>query len=86
MYFSALLQKKVDGKVDNSVKIRLNDRLRSSEYWRERFSCFGLSFEQVYEESFPEKIYHGGIPKGFRDSNTSSFNFPTEDIGVAPAA
>jgi hypothetical protein len=86
MYFSAFLQKKVEGNVKNSIKNRLKDRLSNSGYWRERFNYFGLSFEQVDEEFFPEKIYHGGIPKGFRDSNTSSFNFPTEDIGVAPVA
>ena len=46
---------------------------------KERFSSFGLSFEQIQNESFPDRLEHGGVPQNFM-SETKVFEFPIEMI------
>ena len=79
IYFYAFLQEKVNGEIDENVKNKLYQRLSQSEYWRERFRCFGMSYEQVRDRAFPDRIEHGGIPKTFI-SDPKVFDFPTEVI------
>ena len=79
MYFYAFIQKKVEGMIDPGLKNRLHQRLNSSEYWNDRFRYFGLSFNQVKDEFFPDNISDGGIPNNFKESS-SIFHFPTEKI------
>ena len=79
IFFYAFLQEKVNGEIDENVKNKLYQRLRQSEYWRERFRCFGMSYEQVRDRDFPDRIEHGGIPKTFI-SDPKVFDFPTEAI------
>ena len=79
IFFYAFLQEKVNGEINENVKNKLYQRLSQSEYWRERFRCFGMSYEQVRDRAFPDRIEHGGIPKTFI-SDPKVFDFPTEVI------
>ena len=54
MYFSAFLQFKVSGIIDEEKITILEGMLHGSEYWREKFSNFNLSIEHLRNKDFPQ--------------------------------
>ena len=79
IYFFALMQKKYLGYITDEIKLRLNKRLETSNYWQERFEYFNLKLEHLNVENFPNYINHGGIPHGYQ-GDISRFKFPTHVI------
>ena len=53
LYFCGYMQKKVLGNIDQELQDRLEDCLRSSTYWRNRFDEFNLSLDHLKESKFP---------------------------------
>ena len=53
MYFCGYLQNKVLGAIDHQLIRRLEERLHSSEYWRQRFHDFSLSAGHLKTGIFP---------------------------------
>lgn len=78
-YFFALMHKKLHGKIDESIKNKLKEKLDKSDYWNERFNLFGLSYDHVNKENFPNYIVSGGQPNNFV-GDTSKFSFPSNII------
>ena len=73
------MQKKHLGHITQEIKLRLKNRLDSSEYWKERFEYFNLHYNHIDEEKFPNYIKSGGVPKGYR-GDTKRFEFPSQII------
>jgi radical SAM superfamily enzyme YgiQ (UPF0313 family) len=55
MYFYGYLQYRVLGEVEDSLVLKLEDKLAQSDYWRERFDCLGLHPEDLKSKVFPAK-------------------------------
>lgn len=53
MYFCGYLQKKVLGRIDEQLIKRLERRLCSSKYWRDRFEDCNLSVNHLKTSNFP---------------------------------
>ncbi len=52
IYFQGFLEKKLFGEIDQEVVQGLEERLRSSECWRNRFDDFELSVDHM-RSGFP---------------------------------
>lgn len=61
MYFIGFLQKKIYGKIDPKAAQRLEDRLKLSPYWQDRFNDFGLSAEHLKTGIFPCELEHESL-------------------------
>ena len=55
MYFCGYLQNKILGSVDKRLIEKLESRLNSSEYWKERFGKFDLSVSHLKAGIFPSE-------------------------------
>lgn len=55
LYFMGYLQFKVCGRIDPQIIERLANKLKGSEYWRERFRAFGLSVDDLRMGNFRNK-------------------------------
>lgn len=51
LYFTAYLQRKFRGGIDAGVMERLEHRLETSPYWRDRFAAFDLSVDDIREQA-----------------------------------
>src|SRR3990167_5848633 len=56
LYFYAYLQWKVLGEIDESLMEQVRVRLKESQYWREKFKMFGLSYRQIIDYAFPNPM------------------------------
>ena len=67
LYFRAYLQHKLGHGMEASVIDRLDNKMRESEYWRERMQAFGLAVEDLTTLNFRNKhiprILPGELPK-----------------------
>ncbi len=79
IYFFGLMEKKFIGKISDTTKTRLKERLNNSSYWAEKFDSLNLSFDNVNKEKFPDNISNCGVPNNYI-GNTDRFNFPTNKI------
>ena len=79
IYFFSLMQKKYLGYIEESLKLRLKDRLIKSSYWKDKFQLFDLSLEHVQVEKFPGFIKDGGVPSSYQ-GDLARFNFPQNSI------
>ena len=79
IYFFGLMEKKFIGKISDTTKTRLKERLNNSSYWGEKFDSLNLSFDDVNKEKFPDNISSCGIPNNYTE-NTDRFHFPTNKI------
>lgn len=61
MYFYGYLHKKVCGFIDQQSIQKLEERLRLSPYWQDRFSDFGLSVEHLKSGIFPPELEAEGF-------------------------
>ena len=55
MYFFGYLQYRVLGEVEDSLVLKLEDKLAQSDYWRERFELLDLHLEDLKRKVFPSK-------------------------------
>jgi len=76
IYFFAHIEKKYKGKVSDTLKKRIVERLDGSNYWKERFASFKLDTKDVLDEKFPSAIKSGGIPNNYQGPS-DRFIFPT---------
>ena len=65
LYFLGFLQYKSFGKIDASIIKRLSKQLDSSEFWRDRFSAFGLFPDDLKTMEFSNRYIPGLLPKGY---------------------
>ena len=79
IYFFGLMEKKFIGKISDTTKTRLKERLNNSSYWAEKFDSLNLSFDNLNKEKFPDNISNCGVPNNYI-GNTDRFNFPTNKI------
>jgi radical SAM superfamily enzyme YgiQ (UPF0313 family) len=68
LYFLGFLGHKVDGKVSAELIGRLEARLATSDYWKERFAAFGLSTDDLRNHDFKNKLIPRLLPKGYSGS------------------
>jgi hypothetical protein len=68
LYFLGVLSQQKEGSIPASVIERLQSRLDTSEYWRSRFSAFGLDPDDLCNNDFGNKHIPRLLPKGY--SNT----------------
>jgi radical SAM superfamily enzyme YgiQ (UPF0313 family) len=68
LYFLGFLQYKSHGKINTSVVERLSKKLEDSEYWRDRFSAFGLSLDDMKTLEFSNRYVPRLLPKGYKES------------------
>jgi hypothetical protein len=68
LYFLGFLQYKSHGKIDASVIERLSQKLDGSEYWRDRFSAFGLSLDDLKTMEFSNRYIPRLLPKGYTET------------------
>jgi radical SAM superfamily enzyme YgiQ (UPF0313 family) len=61
MYYLGLLQHQVHGAVETALIEKLDKRLESSSYWRERFAVFSLSTDHLKRGDFPFNFDEGRI-------------------------
>ena len=54
LYFYAYLQWRVLGEIDQRLMYAIYLRLEESEYWKEKFKIYGLSFKQIEDYNFPK--------------------------------
>ncbi len=70
LYFTGYLQHKLHGRIDPDIVDRLSAKLDASEYWRERFSAFGLSPDDLRNANFRNKeiprLLPGQLPSDHR--------------------
>lgn len=68
LYFTCYLQHKLQGAIDPVLIERLERKLGESEYWRDRFSAFGLALDDVKAATFRNKeiprLMPGRVPAG----------------------
>ena len=55
MYFLGYLQSRLYNKIDSELIVRLEDTLRNSEYWSDRFFEFSLSSSHLSANYFPQR-------------------------------
>lgn len=79
IYFFGLMEKKFTGKISDTTKKRLKERLNNSGYWAEKFDSLNLSCDDVNKEKFPDNISYCGVPKDYT-GNTDRFHFPANKI------
>ena len=79
IYFFGLMEKKFIGKISDTTKTRLKERLNNSSYWAEKFDSLNLSFDNVNKEKFPDNISNCGVPNNYI-GNTDRFHFPKNKI------
>jgi hypothetical protein len=75
IYFFAYLQYRVRGEVDSQVIERLEERLRRSEYWQQRFQLFGLSVDHVLNCDFSDIYDCGPLPDSLSEQDADLFKF-----------
>jgi len=67
LYFLGYMQHKIHGDIDPEILERLRERLATSDYWRDRFQAFGLSYEDLENREFNNKhiprILPGQLPR-----------------------
>lgn len=68
LYFLGFLQYKSRGEIDPSVVERLSKKQEDSEYWRDRFSAFGLSLDDLKTMEFSNRYIPRLLPKGYTES------------------
>lgn len=61
LYFQGYLQHKTVGTIERQIMDRLENRLKTSAYWRDRFQAFGLSAEDLKTHDFKNKKNHSLI-------------------------
>ena len=54
MYFFGYLQKQMLGQISSDLVLKIENRLATSQYWKERFNFLGLSSDHLKEGQFPE--------------------------------
>lgn len=57
LYFYAYLQWRVRGAIDDELCDKLEKRLVSSVYWREKFAIYGMSLWDVARCNFPDSLF-----------------------------
>jgi radical SAM superfamily enzyme YgiQ (UPF0313 family) len=67
LYFIGYLQSKLFGNIDNEIVERLDKKIKTSDFWKDRFNAFGLSVDDLKNNDFKNKniirIKPGQIPK-----------------------
>jgi pyruvate-formate lyase-activating enzyme len=58
LYFYAYIQSRVKNSIDKVTISNLEMRLDQSEYWREKFSIFGLNILHVQKNTFPKEFLY----------------------------
>lgn len=72
LYFIAYLQHKTSNRVEPEIVERLRQRLDTSAYWRDRFSAFGLSVEDVVKADYQNKHIPQLLPCGVARTGTAA--------------
>ena len=76
LYFLGYLEHRVSGNVSPDLIERLDRRIETSPFWRDRFSAFELSPEDLKDSHFPKSdvlqlmMQNGGESRGARNSGT----------------
>jgi radical SAM superfamily enzyme YgiQ (UPF0313 family) len=58
LYFYAYLQHRVLGKIEETLVLAIEQRLRDSQYWQEKFRLFGLRAKDVRHQLFPTTMFY----------------------------
>lgn len=66
LYFLGYLQQKIYGTMDTDILVRLESRIATSIYWKDRLQAFGLSIEDLRTNNYKNKeiprIVAGRLP------------------------
>jgi radical SAM superfamily enzyme YgiQ (UPF0313 family) len=56
LYFYAYIQSRVNNKVNEETIMNLKARLEQSQYWREKFTTYGLKLSHVEQNIYPREL------------------------------
>ena len=56
LYFYAYIQSRVNNKVNDETIMNLKARLEHSQYWREKFTTYGLKLSHVEQNVYPREL------------------------------